>query len=105
MRAGRASSSGIALFLLPADVDLGAEPLFFAEPALPESLSEDAVRLHADQAREAGLRPPPPEDVAAALAAGGPEISITSFADLAAAKEDLRARFMSSSARHAGSKR
>lgn len=105
MRAGRASSGGIALYLLPADVDLGAEPLFFAEPALPESLSEDAVRLHADGAREAGLRPPSSDDVAAALAAGGSEISIATFADLAAAKEDLRARFLTPATSPSGSER
>ena len=94
VRAGRASRDGMALYLLPADVDLAAEPLFFGEPKLPESLSADDVQQQADLAREKHLPALSADDIATALAAGGAEVSITSFADLGAAMADLRARFI-----------
>src|SRR5436190_634951 len=94
VRAGRGNDKGAALFILPADVDLAASPLFFGEPALPEAVTREAAERQSDLATEAGLSAPSSEQVAAALAVGGTEITITSFADLREAKRDLRERLM-----------
>ena len=94
VRAGRPSPEGRALYLVPADVDLARAPIFFGAAKLPEEVSADDVQQAVDLAREAHLIAPSPSEVAAALAAGGAEIHIQSFADLRAASDDLRARFI-----------
>ena len=93
----------MAIYLLPADVDLAAEPLFFGEPTLPESLSADDVQQQADRARAMRLPALSADDLASALAAGGSEVSITGFADLGPAIADLRARFLAAASQPSGS--
>ncbi|HTE06809.1 MAG TPA: hypothetical protein VK824_11470, partial [Planctomycetota bacterium] len=68
-------SSGMLVAIVPAEtdaqgrvaLDLGAAPIFFGEPALPEQVDAQVVATELAAARRAGIAPPTHAQVTAAL--------------------------------------
>ena len=72
---------GCAVGFVPGDADLANTPLFFGSAALPERLDDERRSAEVEAALAQGVRPRPADEVARALAAGGPPLAARDLRD------------------------
>lgn len=68
--------SGHVIAIVPGDVDLKKEPVWFGTPELPERVDAATVKSERAQADQAGIAPFSAEKVDAALSNGGARLSV-----------------------------
>jgi hypothetical protein len=69
--ASAGDQSGRVIALVPGDTDLSTSPLFYGSTELPERIDAARGALELSLARDRGIAAPTPDEIAAALAAGG----------------------------------
>jgi len=69
-------ASGRVVAIVPGDVDLEREPVWFGTPALPERIDEDRARRERRLATAAGIGPFAPRVVAVARKRGGAPLNV-----------------------------
>lgn len=65
-RLNRGNGSGAVIGIIPGDIDLAAEPVWFGKPQLPERVTADVVKEQRTLADSAGIKPFSPEKVKSA---------------------------------------
>ena len=67
---------GRMVVIVPGDVNLAQEPIFFGSVELPEKITSERGKLEMDAALALGIRPIPPKELAAALTRGGESLRV-----------------------------
>lgn len=75
MRLNQGDKSGYVVAVVPGDVDLTKDPVWFGTPELPERVNAARVQAERQQAEKAGIKPLSAEQAKAATAAGGSRIN------------------------------
>jgi hypothetical protein len=75
MRLNQGDKSGYVIAVVPGDVDLTKDPVWFGTPEVPERVNAARVQAERQQAEKAGIKPLSAEQAKAALAAGGARIN------------------------------
>ncbi|MCU0254824.1 MAG: hypothetical protein MUE47_09845 [Acidobacteria bacterium] len=81
-RVTRAFESGRVVVLIPGEVDLAADPIWFGTPGLPEQVDAAAARAERDRAARAAIAPAGRRAAEAALARGGAPARFASKTEL-----------------------
>jgi hypothetical protein len=71
MRLNHGNQSGYVIALVPGDVDLAKDPIWFGTPGLPERVDAATIKAERQRADRAGIKPVPAEQAKAAQAKGG----------------------------------
>ena len=66
-RLNQGDGSGFVVGIIPGDVDLAAEPIWFGHPELPERVTPEAIKEQRSLADSAGIKAFDPEKVKSAL--------------------------------------
>jgi hypothetical protein len=56
-RLNQGNESGFVIAIIPGEIDLGREPVWFGTPELPERVNADTVQLERARAEAAGIKP------------------------------------------------
>jgi hypothetical protein len=71
MRLNQGDQSGYVVAVVPGDVDLTKDLVWFGTPEVPERINAARAQAERQQAEKAGIKPFSPEQAKAATAAGG----------------------------------
>ncbi len=88
MRLNSGNESGYVIAIVPGDVDLAKDPIWFGTPELPERVDAATIQVEREKADKAGIKPISSEKAQAARAKGGERINA---ADLGALLRDTLA--------------
>jgi hypothetical protein len=75
MRLNHGNESGHVIAIVPGDVDLAKDPIWFGTPGLPERVDAATIKLEREKADKAGIKPISAEKAKAALAKGGERLN------------------------------
>lgn len=78
-RLNRGHGSGYVIGIIPGDIDLASEPIWFGRPELPERVTAEVIEVERTIAEEAGITPFDAEQIAAVQ---GDPIEVEDLADL-----------------------
>jgi hypothetical protein len=62
-RINQGYESGVVIGIIPAQIDLSKEPIWFGTPALPERIEAKTIRAERTKALRSGIKPMSPDDV------------------------------------------
>jgi hypothetical protein len=82
MRLNQGDKSGFVVAVVPGEVDLTKDPVWFGTPELPERVNAARIRAERQQAEKAGIKPLSTEQAKAALANGGGWINVQDMSAL-----------------------
>jgi hypothetical protein len=85
--------SGHVVAVVPSSVDLTTSPIWFGDPAMPETLNEDSISAQRDKASKAGIKPFSADKIAAAQKSGGAALTLADQSALHRVAGALIARF------------
>jgi hypothetical protein len=75
MRLNQGDKSGYVIAVVPGDVDLTKDLVWFGTPELPDRINAARVQAERQQAEKAGIKPLSPERAKAAATAGGTRVN------------------------------
>ena len=75
MRLNHGNESGHVIAVVPGDVDLTKDPIWFGTPGLPERIDAATIKAEREKADKAGIKPISAEQAQAALKKGGERIN------------------------------
>ena len=81
-RINHGHKSGHVIAIVPGEVDLTKDPIWFGTPRLPERVDAAIAKSERALAEKAGITPFPEKEVEAALAKGGEPIKTTDMSAL-----------------------
>ena len=76
MRLNHGNESGYVIAVVPGDVDLTKDPIWFGTPGLPERVDAATIRAEREKADKAGIKPISAEQAQAARSKGGERINV-----------------------------
>jgi len=79
MRLNHGNESGHVIAVVPGDVDLTKDPIWFGTPALPERVDEATIKTECAKAQQAGIKALSAEQARAAQARGGTRLNASNM--------------------------